>query len=525
MRIFSSLRKTCYDTAMRESFLPSESLPSQETYEQAFLAQEPTLLAEARFLAERIRDLSSAGESRALVVGGFVRDALCGLHPKDMDIEVYGVAPQTLEDLLVSLYPEKVNLVGKAFGILKVSPRPGIELDVSIPRRESKIGAGHRGFSIQGDPTMNVTEAARRRDFTMNALAADPLTGEVIDPFGAIEDLQRHVLRVTDPERFQDDPLRIYRAIQFCGRLGLRIDRASAELMREMIERGDLEQLPKERVTTEIEKLLLKSSRPSIGFEAMRELGLIESAYPELHALIGCEQEYEWHPEGDVWTHTMMVIDAAAALIRRADPPFSQAEKIQILLGSLCHDLGKPATTTYEEKDGVMRIRSLGHEEAGEEPARQLLARWMFPQYAEEAAIAVTKDHLKPSTLFRAWERRELDQTQYINAARKLIRRIHPISWRVLLASSEADSRGRAFPDADTKRYEPGLLFADVVRQHQLDIAPKQTLLQGRDLLALGVLPGKRLGELLRLVETARDEGLFSTKPEAIAWLQRESLL
>ncbi len=248
-------------------------------------------------------------------VGGFVRDMMIGVKAKDMDVEVYGVDPSVLKEMLEKLFG-RVDTVGEAFGILKVRVGHGLDLDVSIPRRESKSGQGHKGFLVGSDPSLDVREAALRRDFTMNSMTYDLVTGVIFDPFGGLEDLKKRELRVTDAARFQDDPLRVLRAAQFVSRFELVVEPASFELMKKMVTRGDLNELPAERVYEEWRKMFLKSDRPSIGIELLRSLGAVEKHFPELNALIGVEQEKDWHPEGDVWRHTMMVTDQAAKIIK-----------------------------------------------------------------------------------------------------------------------------------------------------------------------------------------------------------------
>lgn len=514
------------DAPLKHDPDPREIPADAGALRERLFAQDRELLEAANRLATTVKALPHDpeypdAEPRALLVGGFVRDAVLGLQPKDADLEIYGVSPKRLEQLLDQLFSERVNAVGRAFGVFKINLGDGLDFDVSVPRRESKTGRGHKGFEVCGDPAMTIEDAARRRDFTMNALAANPLTGEVFDPFHGIEDLRRGVLRVTDPERFQDDPLRVYRALQFAARLDLAPDVKSRELMREMVARGDTHELPRERVTEEIRKLLMKSARPSTGFELARELGIVERDYPELHALIDCPQELEWHPEGDVWIHTMMVLDEAAKLIRQPERDLTDDERLQVMLGALCHDLGKPATTAFV--DG--RTRSLGHEDAGGEPTLTLCAKWTFAQDDVAAAVAVAKEHLKPSMFAKSYERGEMNDANYVNAVRRLLKRIHPASWRVLIAASEADSRGRAIPGMDTKPYTEGERFIKAIRTNKLDEAPAKPLIQGRDLLELGLEPGPRMGEIIRAVEDARDRGEVRTKEEALEYLKQIDLI
>lgn len=447
-----------------------------------------------------------------MLVGGFVRDAFLGIVSKDADMEVCGVEPGALKELLERTFGA-VKPVGEAFGVLKVMLDGGRELDVAIPRRESKAGKGHAGFLIDSDPSLDAREAARRRDFTVNAMAMDPLTGEVFDPFGGREDLARRLLRVADPATFVEDPLRVLRAMQFAARFEFGVEGESLRLMREMAGRGELAELSSERVTVELEKLLMRAERPSIGFALGRELGVVERLFPELHATIGVPQEPEWHPEGDVWIHTLMVVDEAAKIVRGVAGDLSEMEKRQVVLGALLHDLGKPLTTRVI--DG--RIRSLGHQEAGEDPVRATCARLAFGKKDVDAAVAVATTHLNAGMLYRAKEKGELDDAAYANAVRKAVKRLGAISWRVLIAASEADFRGRGLMDARTVPYAPGLLFAQTVAEHGLDAEAQRPLLSGQDLIgAFGLSEGPRLGELIRAVEDARDAGTIKTREDAV---------
>lgn len=452
-----------------------------------------------------------------MLVGGFVRDAILGIQSKDVDLETYGIGAEELESVLGKIFGDKVETVGRAFGVFKIPLGDGFDLDVAIPRRESKTGPGHAGFEVVGDPELDPKEAARRRDFTMNAMSADPMTGELFDPFNGQSDLEEKLLRVVDPSTFIDDPLRVYRGIQFAARFGLTIEPASLELMRMMVGRNDLAELSKERITDEWKKLLLKAPKPSVGFELMRTLGIIRKYFPELHALIDTPQEAEWHPEGDVWNHTMMVVDEAAKIANhKSQVAKSEEERLQIMVGALCHDLGKPATTKPGEKNGVMRIRSLGHEEAGVAPTETLISRFTFGEKVNHAAVTCAKEHLRPGMLMRERDRGELSEEKYVNAVRKLLKRIEPLPWRVYLAVSEADHLGRGLADSRPPSYEAGKLFAETAEQI-IKTAKHKPLLLGRDLEALGVKPGPFMGSLIAEVERRRDEGLITTRDEALS--------
>lgn len=484
---------------------------------------DPPLRA-AHELARAVAALGTAGgvdskKPRAYLVGGWVRDALLGRYTLDVDVEVHGVPSDRLERLIEDLFPDRINRVGRSFGIFKVAVS-GSDLDVSIPRSDSKVGPGHKGFDVVGDPFMGLREASRRRDFTVNALAADPLTAEVFDPWNGLGDLRARRLRIVDPERFVDDPLRVWRGIQLAARLDLSLSRETFDLMRSIVRSGALGELSRERPTEEIRKLLLDSARPAAGFEIARSLGVLAAEFPEIEALAETPQDPEWHPEGDVFVHTMMVVDQAAVVARRPEWGFDDTDRLHVLLGALCHDLGKPATTTRAMKDGVERIVSPRHEAEGEDPARRVLARLTFGEDAERAALAIVRHHLQPYALFRARERGEIDDRSYLNAVRKMIKRLHPVPWRILLAAAECDWRGRTIPGVATGPFPAGDAFVAAVTEHALDAEPTRPLVLGRDVLALGIEPGPEVGRLIAAVESARDRGELETRDQGLELLR-----
>lgn len=457
---------------------------------------------------------------RALLVGGYVRDHLLGRTTTDADVEVYGVPADRLEALLEGIFPGRVNTVGRSFGVLKVHLVPGIDVDVSLPRTDSKVTAGHRGFTVLGDPFLEYREASRRRDFTVNALAYDPLTAELLDPHRGLDDLDRRTLRAVDASTFPDDPLRVWRAFQFAARLDFALDEGTTALVASMVRRGTLAELSRERVTDEIRKLM-SAPRPSVGLILARASGAVAASFPELEALAATPQDPEWHPEGDVWVHTLMVVDQAAGVVARGGWGLLDQEPLHVVLGALLHDLGKAGTTGQAVKDGRSRIVSPRHEAAGEAPARAVLARLTFGEDAERAALAIVRWHLSPGSLYYALLRGELDQRAYTNAVRKVLKRIHPVRWQVLIAACEGDWRGRAIPGVDAVPFDPGLTFARAIEAEKLDVSPPAPLVLGRDVLALGIEPGPRVGRLIEDVEDARDRGEIETRDEALALLQR----
>jgi tRNA nucleotidyltransferase (CCA-adding enzyme) len=445
-------------------------------------------------ILELARQVSALG-GRALLVGGCVRDPLMGGTPKDWDVEVYGVAPATLRALLETF--GRVDAVGEAFTVYKL----GADLDVSLPRRERKTGRGHRAFVIEGDPQMTFEEAARRRDFTINAILQDPLTGEVIDPYGGRADIEKRILRAVAPDTFIEDSLRVLRAAQFAARFEFEIEPQTFELCRSI----DLTDLPRERIWGEMEKLLLGAQKPSIGLKLMYEMGAIAQLFPELQALVGVPQEYDWHPEGSVEIHSMLVVDRARELID--DLPYPK--QVTVMLGALCHDLGKPATTEFIEG----RIRSRGHEEAGVAPTESLLERLNIHTLdgydVRSQVVALVRDHLKPGEFYK--KRDEVGD----GAFRRLARRCE---LELLYRVARADSLGR---NADwiprDKWFDATAQEWFIERARELEIVEKAPapILMGRHLLEMGLEPGTRVGEIVRAVYEMQLDGRVRDLDEA----------
>lgn len=438
-------------------------------------------------LARAIARSAREAGGRALVVGGWVRDRIMKRPAKDIDVEVFGVAPDRLQSILAGYGP--VESVGESFQVYKLGG-----VDVSLPRRESKSGRGHRGFEVRGDPSMTIAEAARRRDFTINAIAWDPLTNEYLDPFGGFSDIERRCLRMVDPTTFRDDSLRVLRAVQLAARLDLEIDAATLDVCRAI----PLDDLPAERVWGEIEKLL-SAPKPSIGLALMMDLGIVARLFPELQALSGCQQEPEWHPEGDVWVHTLQVIDQARSRVDDLPRP----QRIAIMLAAVCHDLGKPATTAFV--DG--RIRSIDHEEQGVAPAAALLDRLNVHSMdgfdVRRQVLGMTAQHLKPGMWFKV--RDEVGDGAFRRLAQK-------VDLELLARLALSDCIGRHPGRFDCSAME---WFLERARSIGADKGPPPSILQGRHLLAMGLTPGPRIGEILRAVYERQLDGTVTTLTEA----------
>lgn len=435
---------------------------------------------------------------RALIVGGWVRDRLRGHPSKDLDVEIFGIAQERLPALLAPF--GRVEAVGQSFPVYKVITAGAAgDIDVALPRRESKKGRGHKGFEVQGDPAMSIAEAARRRDFTVNAISWDPLTGGYEDPFDGRADLERRVLRAVDLSTFGDDSLRVLRAVQFAARFEFALDEPTAALCRGIA----LDDLPAERIWGEIEKLLLQAARPSIGFALGLELGVVDTVLPELRPLVGCEQEPEWHPEGDVWTHTLMVTDQARAL--NGDLP--RPRLLTVMLGAVCHDLGKPSTTAVI--DG--RIRSMDHEQAGVEPTLRLLDRLNVHSIdgydVRGQVIGLVAHHLKPGMFHKAGNVSD-------GAFRRLAQKVD-MELLARVARADCLGRGGGF-DCSAMDW-----FIERARSLGVEHQPPPPLVLGRHLLALGVTPGPRVGDLLKQVYERQLDGEITTTEEGIDYLRR----
>ncbi len=434
------------------------------------------------------REIARQG-GRAWVVGGGVRDSILGLPADEADLEVYGLSAEALENLLGRRF--FVETVGRCFAVFKVHHWP---LSFSLPRRETKRGLGHKEFEVVGDPFMAFREAATRRDFTINAMMEDPLTGERLDFFGGERDLRARCLRAVS-ERFLEDPLRVLRGMQFAARFVLTADAETLALAGRMT----LEGMAGERVFEEWKKLLLKGVSLSAGLEFLRQAGW-SRFYPELHALIGCAQEPDWHPEGDVWTHTLHCLDAFAR-----ERTGNAEEDLIVGLAVLCHDLGKPGTT-FEEGG---RIRSRGHCVAGAEPTRTLLERLAVPPSIVEAVVPLVVEHLRPRMLFTE------------GAGDAAIRRLASRVGRLdrLARVARADFLGRP-PMMGPVCPETEWLLGRARAMDLEDHAPRP-IVMGRHLLALGLKPGPNFKPLLEACYRAQLDGEFHDEAGGVAYCRR----
>jgi len=440
------------------------------------------------------------GLERAYLVGGCVRDWLLGRVNKDFDIEVFGIGYEQLARSLARR--GRTDLVGRSFGVVKLTTRAGQTFDFSIPRRDSKVAPGHKGFEVSFDPAITPQDAAARRDFTINALMFDPRRNEVLDFFGGQEDLKNRTLRHTS-DAFVEDPLRVLRGMQFAARFDLRAAPETIALCRSI--KAGYGELAVERVREEWFKWAEKSATPSRGLKFLVETEWVEH-FPEIRALVGTPQDPEWHPEGDVFTHTCHCLDALVQL-----PGWLEADaesRIVLSLVVLAHDFAKPQTTREEMKDGRLRVVSPGHEEAGGPLAEQFLNRITAPTAIRERVIPLVTNHLAHL------------QTVSDRSVRRLARRLEPATIQELLVVITADQFGR--PPRPRIVSENATALQSRAAELQLQRSAPVPILMGRHLMELGLKPGREFGAILDAAFEAQLEGKFLDLPDARRWLEAE---
>ena len=426
--------------------------------------------AMAREIARRAAGLGG----RAYYVGGMVRDRLEGKEALDIDMEIHGIAAQELDALLARL--GEPSGTGLEFGIRGLK---GYEIDIALPRRERAIGPGHRDFETVFDPRMGTKEAAFRRDFTINAMMEDVLTGEIVDHFGGQEDLKQRILRHVNDRQFAEDPLRVLRGAGFAARFDLSPAPGTARLMENM----DLTVLPGERVCEELTKAFSKAARPSVFFEILRSVRQMRDWFPEVLALSGIPQDPDRHPEGDVWQHTMLTLDGAASLKDKASRPEA------FMFAALLHDLGKAVVT----KSQGGRIHAYGHEEAGADMAERLLSRLGAGRKVTEYVTDMVRRHMAPGMFVQSGS--------HTKAYMKLFdASVCPEDLLLLSKADRMAGRGNA-EETETDRILSEMLGLYRERTEAPGVS-------GADLVAMGFRPGPEFREALAYARKLQLNGI-----------------
>jgi tRNA nucleotidyltransferase (CCA-adding enzyme) len=477
--------------------LITAKLPLERTMRRLIPEELAKILAETKELG------------RAYLVGGCVRDWLLDRPIHDFDIEVFGVDYQQLARALSPW--GRADLVGRSFGVLKLTTTSGSTFDFSIARhggreggRESGEAIGRTGSAVACDIDTNsgVRQAAARRDYTINALSFDPRRMRILDFFGGEADLRNGILRHTS-DAFAEDPLRVLRGMRLAARFSLRTAPETLQLCRRMI--ATYADLPRERVWGEWFKWAADGVAPSRGLRHLADCGWI-AHFPEISALQDTPQDQEWHPEGDVFVHTCHCLDALAQL-----PEWQEEDapaRAILSLAVLAHDFGKPQTTHAALRAGRMRIVSPGHEEAGGPLARQFLQGLGAPEAVTARVVPLVMNHL-------AHLRMLTDR-----AVRRLARRMEPATIRELIILITADAFGR--PPRPKVVPEGLLTLRRLAAEEAVATGAPRPILLGRHLLELGLSPGKSFGVILAAAYEAQLEGAFLDLPQALSWLRRQ---
>ncbi|MDR1598720.1 MAG: HD domain-containing protein [Oscillospiraceae bacterium] len=428
------------------------------------------------------REIAGAG-GRAYFAGGRVRDALRGVEDADadVDLEVYGLTPEILRSILGQ--HGAVNAVGKSFGVLRLG---GYGLEVSMPRRERATGRGHKDFDVSVDPFMPFSEACVRRDFTVNAMLRDALTGEVIDPYGGLDDIKARILRHVRAETFAEDPLRAYRAARFAARFGYAVAPETVRLCASM----DLAPLSRERVFAELAKALTLASKPSLFFNALADMDQLGASFLEISRMRGVPQDPRHHPEGDVWVHTMGVLDQAARLREQANEP------LFYMLAALCHDIGKPDCTVIRD-EAERRISAVGHEDIGVELARTQLHRLTNQNALIDYVLNMVQMHMRPNRL--AQSRSQLKKTRAMFDKSVNPNDLILLSKADVLVTSQAER-------AD----ELEVFLYDRLDDYRKRM--REPMLNGRDLIAAGFVPGPGFSEWIARARLFHMSGLTTDR-------------
>ena len=456
----------------------------------------------------KILELLNTNGYKPLLIGGCVRDAYLGIKPKDIDVEVYGISYEKLQQFLSSY--GRVDIVGKAFGVI-VFTHFGSKMryDFSIPRKENKLGVGHTSFNITLDSNLSIKEASSRRDVTFNALAYDPITNELHDYYGGIGDLENGIIRHTS-EQFKEDSLRIWRCCQFQARFDFKIHPDTIAIMKKMLTDNpdDFKMLSVERVHEEFMKWSEKGTHHDLIFKFMRDTGLI-NFYPELKALKETPQDELWHGEGDVEIHSQMCVTEIDRII--SENNITGIDKIILVLATLTHDIGKPNTTVHEVKNGRMAITSNGHEALGGKMVVEFLSSLGFNQELIIPISNLVANHLAGVNISKI-----TSHSSQVKAVKRLSRKLHPATIQQLLFLMEADSRGRL----PQKEPSGAKIIADIAKDLDVTVKQYEYILMGRHLIEwAGLRPSLEFGIILKASYEAQENGEINNLDDAKKWL------
>lgn len=502
---------------------------------------------------------------KAYLVGGYIRDQLLGLNPKDIDIEIYQMTYEQLVQIL-SKYG-KTDLVGKSFGVVKLSMPDGEVYDFSLARTDSKIDGekGHKAFKVNTDSFITEKEGASRRDLTINSLMYDPKKDQILDYYGGLNDLKNKVLKHTS-SKFVEDPLRVLRVVQFASRFDFDVHPDTIELCKSISH--TFNELPKERVGEEFNKMMLKGKSRLKGLRVLSQVDWLKH-FPELAALENLPQDPEFHPEGDVLTHTALVCDATANL--ESWKAMSEKDQLVYMYAGLCHDLGKATTTKVEFKKNVNRkaIVSPGHDIEGVEPTKRLLNNLKQPHDVIKRVVPLVRYHMDHLQVKKDHQIRQLSvnlEPENIEGLAIVIEADHsgrpplkpelPEEMKYILQRSKELNCNKKKPEPliqgkdiqEWSKLEPGKIFGIICNEaysaqikgtikdkdsaqlwfkhnrsriiEQSKLGPPR-LFSGNDLIELGFKPGPELGKLHRALYEEQIDGTLNSKKEAYSFIKK----
>jgi tRNA nucleotidyltransferase (CCA-adding enzyme) len=466
----------------------------------------------------KVKQAAIAAGGRVFLVGGAVVDAIQGKQPKDWDLEVFGLNLNDLERVLGDFGPK---MCGTAFGIIKLSADKcsGLDIDVSVPRRDNKTGIGHKGFDVVFDPRMSVSEACKRRDMSWNAMALNLNNFELIDPFGGYNDLVNGILRPTDKTLFVQDPLRLYRAMQLLPRKAKKLAPGFMHLLQSMV--PSLAELPQERIHEEFVKLFMKADKPSIGLQLLKDTGAMKVYFPELEALEGCLQNPDYHPEGDVWVHTKCTVDNAAEVKSNVDPEW----QLPFMFGTAFHDIGKPISTVTQKQidEESPRVAELvarskgkktaqdflftayGHDQAGMDPMEGFMRKLTNNKKLIARTRTIVGEHMQPFYL----QSGDAGEGAWKRLHKKL--RLDVLGW-----VSKCDCCGNLHTKIGDPDLEEVNSQACFDRFGDFGPEPITALIQGRDLIQAGINPGPTMGKALKAAHEAQLDDANLTEEQLI---------
>lgn len=459
-------------------------------------------------LLEIVRQCFEPRGIPAYLVGGAVRDALLGMNGLDYDTEVYGISLEKLSEILLPF--GKVCTVGKSFGVVKLKTQSGGYYDFSIPRKDSKLSPGHRGFQIEHDPDLNPRDAASRRDFTINAMMYSFKDQTVLDFFNGQNDLEHRVLRHTSPA-FIEDPLRVLRGMHFASRFNLRAAPKTISLCKSIL--PSYRELSLERIYNEWLKWATRSVTPSLGILFLEQTQWIEHT-PGLARLRNCPQDPIWHSEGDVLTHTLLACDQ---LVQQPEwNKLDPSTRAILLFAALCHDFGKPDTLVFEHEEGIRRVRAKGHAAAGISHIEGFLSQIGIPETLRKRVLLLTENHMF------GVDAPELSE----KSLRRLAHRLHPERIENLLCLWAADRAGRYSLSPHKKKKlgvgESILRMKKMAEDLQITHGAPAPIIKGKMIiLETGLSPGPRIGIIQSIAYEAQLDGEFHDEESALLWLKK----